>query len=295
MKPSSQVASEALRSTAPHQRPGRSLPSTRTINPTSTRPADGGKASAAVRRRQEPSPLPPRHPECVGRIVPPQYDDRGPGPSYGEETEQRHWKAGLGRHDQGERGRQCGHRRNSPRRIRKTTRKNAMPVDQRLGDFLNDEHRDHRCRRTCNTPYPVAQNPDEEHKNHAGDECGHRTESDKIVSPARTQIGGEETVTSYVESVWPWAMNKGESSKGRNSQQHEPHSQFDHGSHSSGSRNSDATERRRTACPRIETASRDRIEIRPFIHCSVSHERPRRSSPSRNAQPDAILKVRWRS
>ena len=45
MKPSSQIDAEARKWTGPHQPPGRSRPSTRTINPTSTCPADGGKAS----------------------------------------------------------------------------------------------------------------------------------------------------------------------------------------------------------------------------------------------------------
>ena len=44
MKPSSQIAAEARKRTGPHQPPGRSRASTRTINPTSTCPADGGKA-----------------------------------------------------------------------------------------------------------------------------------------------------------------------------------------------------------------------------------------------------------
>ena len=77
----------------------------------------------------------------------------------------------------------------------------ALPVDQRLGDFLNDEHRDHRRRRACNCTYPVAQNTDEEHKNRSGDEDGHRAESDEAMGPVRTQISRKKTVTPGVESV----------------------------------------------------------------------------------------------
>ena len=125
----------------------------------------------------------------------------------------------------------------------------ALPVDQRLGDFLNDEHRDHRCCRACNGSYPVAQNTDEEHKNHSGDEDGHRAESDKVMSPVRTQIGRKKTVTPRVESVGPWTMNENEPSKGRNSQQQNPQSPIRSGlpCERIACESPDATERRSNA------------------------------------------------
>jgi hypothetical protein len=38
-------------------------------------------------------------PKCVGRMVPPQHDDCGPCPNYGEQTEHRHREACLRQHD----------------------------------------------------------------------------------------------------------------------------------------------------------------------------------------------------